>query len=105
MGGFLRGGSPDLHGPLTEQNIEKFTADIAFIGADAIDETGNTYTDDLRVVGIDQKMGSCSKKVIVVADSQKFGQTAMCKIFGPDDYSVIISDLGEKQSGKLLDGK
>jgi len=93
LGGFLRGGSPDLHGPLTEQNIEKFTADIAFIGADAIDENGNTYTDDLRVVNIDQKMAGRAKKVIVAADSQKLGQTAMCKIFSRDDYSLIISDV------------
>jgi len=26
LGGFLRGDSPDLHGPLTEQNVEQFLA-------------------------------------------------------------------------------
>ena len=29
LGGFLRRGSPDMHGPLTEQNVEQFKADIA----------------------------------------------------------------------------
>jgi DeoR/GlpR family transcriptional regulator of sugar metabolism len=94
LGGVLRDGSPDLHGPLTEQAIEQLTADIAFIGADAIDPKGNVYTGDLRVINIDRKMASHAEKVIVVADSCKFGRKAMCKIFGPGGYHMIISDTG-----------
>lgn len=94
LGGLLRGGSPDMHGPLTEQNVELFKADIAFMGADAIDSNGNTYTDDLRVVNLDRKMAANAKQVIVAADSRKFGRTAMCKVFEPRDYDLIISDSG-----------
>lgn len=94
LGGMLRDGSPDLHGPLTEQAIEQLTADVAFIGADAIDAKGNVYTGDLRVINIDRKIASNSDQVIVVADSSKFGQTAMCKIFDTKGYSMIISDSG-----------
>ena len=92
LGGFLRRGSPDMHGPLTEQNIEQFRTDIAFMGADAIDNFGNTYTNDLRVVGLDRKMARNANKVIVVADSSKFGKSAMCKVFGPKEYDLIITD-------------
>jgi DeoR/GlpR family transcriptional regulator of sugar metabolism len=94
LGGFLRGGSPDLHGPLTEQNVEMFRADVAFMGADAIDLEGNTYADDLQVVNLDRKMAANAARVIVVADSSKFGKTGMCKIFGPDTYDLIVSDSG-----------
>jgi DeoR family transcriptional regulator of aga operon len=94
LGGFLRGGSPDLHGPLTEQNVEMFRADIAFMGADAIDLDGNTYADDLQVVNLDRKMAASAARVIVVADSSKFGRTGMCRIFSPSDYSLIVSDSG-----------
>ncbi len=92
LGGFLRRGSPDLHGPLTEQNVEQFKADIAFMGADAIADNGNTYTDDLRVLNLDRKMAANAKKVIVVADSNKFGKSAMCRVFTPDDYNLLITD-------------
>jgi DeoR/GlpR family transcriptional regulator of sugar metabolism len=92
LGGFLRGGSPDLHGPLTEQNVEMFRADVAFMGADAVDLDGNTYADDLQVVNLDRKMAAA--RVIVVADSSKFGRTGMCRIFSPGDYSLIVSDAG-----------
>lgn len=92
LGGFLRGGSPDMHGPLTEQNIEQFKADIAFMGADAIDAEGNTYTDDLRVVNLDKKMASHASKVVITVDSSKFGASAMCKVLEPKDYDLIITD-------------
>jgi DeoR/GlpR family transcriptional regulator of sugar metabolism len=94
LGGVLRGGSPDIHGPLTEQNVNQFKADIAFMGADAVDSNGNTYTDDLRVVNLDKRMASSSNKVVIVADSSKFGGSAMCGVFNPDDYDLIISDSG-----------
>lgn len=94
LGGLLRGGSPDMHGPLTERNMEQFSADVAFIGADAIDEDGNTYTDDLRIVNLDRMMAAKAKKVIVVADSQKFSSSAMCKVFQRGDYDMIVSDSG-----------
>jgi len=94
LGGFLRGGSPDLHGPLTEQNVEMFRADIAFMGAGAVDLDGNTYADDLQVVNLDRKMAANAARVIVVADSSKFGKNGMCRIFGPEDYDSIISDAG-----------
>ncbi len=91
LGGFLRGGSPDMHGPLTEQNIEQFKTDIAFMGADAIDSNGNTYTDDLRVVNLDKKIASNASQVIVVADSSKFDTLAMCKVLEPKDYNLLIT--------------
>ncbi len=94
LGGFLRGGSPDMHGPLTEQNIEQLCADVAFMGADAVDSYGFTYSDDLRVVNLDRKMASNAAKVILVADSSKFGNTAMCRVLKPGDYDLIISDAG-----------
>jgi len=94
LGGFLRGGSPDLHGPLTEQNVEMFRAGFAFMGADAIDLDGNTYADDLQVVNLDRKMAAHAARVIVVADSAKFGKSGMCKVFGPEDYDAIVTDSG-----------
>ncbi len=99
LGGFLRSGSPDMHGPLTEENVEKFRGSVAFMGADAIDAAGNVYTNDLRVASLDGKMARHCDKVIVVADSSKLGKKAMCKIFSQDDYNLIITD---KQADKKI---
>ena len=92
LGGFLRGGSPDMHGPLTEQNVEQFKTDIAFMGADAIDDHGTTYTSDLQVLNLDRKMAANAALVVVVADSSKFGKSEMCKVLGPEEYDLILTD-------------
>jgi DeoR/GlpR family transcriptional regulator of sugar metabolism len=107
LGGFLRGGSPDMHGPLTEQNVEQFKADIAFMGADAIDASGNTYTNDLRVVNLDKKMASNASKVVITVDSSKFSSTAMCKVLEPGDYDLIITDneINKKMLNQLKSKK
>jgi DeoR family fructose operon transcriptional repressor len=94
LGGNLRPLSPDLHGPLTEQNLSMFKTDTAFLGAGAIDSEGNVYTDDLRVLNLDRKMIEISKKVVILADSSKFQEQAMCKITGPEGYHVLITDSG-----------
>ena len=40
---------------------------------------------------------------MVAADSQKFGRTAMCKVFEPRDYDLIISDSGiDKKRARRL---
>jgi len=98
LGGFLRKGSPDIHGPLTEQNLAQFGCDIAFVGADAFDETATTYTDDLRVLNLDRQMAKIAGRVVVVADSSKFGRQGMCKVFTPKEYQLLITDsqLGSK---------
>lgn len=103
LGGYLRSGSPDMHGPLTEDNIEKFRADIAFIGADGVDCDGNTFTDNLEVASLSRRMAKNSSKVIVVSDSSKLGRESMVKVLGGGDYDMIITDSGvsEKALCKL----
>ncbi len=92
LGGYVRDGSPDLHGPLTEQNLDMFRVDVTFMGADAVDENGIIYTDDLRVRNLDIIMAKISQKVIPVADSSKFRKQALCKIINPKQYDAIITD-------------
>jgi DeoR/GlpR family transcriptional regulator of sugar metabolism len=92
LGGFLRKGSPDIHGPLTEENIERFRTDIAFIGADGIDLNGNTFTDDLRIATLSRCMAKNADKVVIVSDSSKIGRKSMCKMLSADEYNLIITD-------------
>ena len=94
LGGYLRDGSPDLHGPLTEQNLEMFRVNITFLGADAVGGDGVIYTNDLRVKKLDVIMAKISEKIIPVADSSKFNKQALCKIIGPKQYDTLITDKG-----------
>lgn len=103
LGGYLRSSSPDIHGPLTEDNIERFRTNIAFIGADGIDVNGNTFTDDLRIATLSRRMAKNADKVVVVSDSSKIGRKSMCKVLSPDEYDLIITDsyIGDKMIRRL----
>lgn len=92
LGGYLRSGSPDIHGPLTEDNIERFRTNLAFIGADGIDLNGNTFTDDLRIATLSRRMAKNADKVVVLSDSSKIGRKSMCKVLSPDEYDLIVTD-------------
>ncbi len=103
LGGFLREGSPDLHGPLTEQNLSGFSADQAFMGADAIDADGAVYTDDLSVVNLDRTMAKVSGRMTIVADSSKLSRRAMCRILRAGEYGRLITDWeADEQMAKKL---
>jgi len=94
LGGYLRSGSPDMHGPLTEDNIEKFRADIAFVGADGVDREANTFTDNLEVANLSKRMAKNSSKVVVVSDSSKVCRESMVKVLSGADYDMLITDSG-----------
>jgi DeoR/GlpR family transcriptional regulator of sugar metabolism len=92
LGGYMREGSPDLHGPLTERNLSEFHADIAFLGADAVTESGVVYTEDPAVANLDKLMSQVSDKTIIVTNSSKFSARAMCRILGGEEYDALITD-------------
>jgi DeoR/GlpR family transcriptional regulator of sugar metabolism len=92
LGGYLRSGSPDMCGPLTEDNIKRFRADIAFVGADGVDAGGNTFTNSIEVANLSREMAKNSSKVIVVSDSSKVGKSSLVKMMSPGDYDLMITD-------------
>jgi DeoR/GlpR family transcriptional regulator of sugar metabolism len=94
LGGYLQRGSPDLIGAMTEANLEVLRADVAFIGADAIDRNANVYNHSLEVGRMLSKMAESAKRVFVVADRSKFGQTALMRFGNLAEWDGFITDAG-----------
>jgi len=92
LGGYVRREAPDLQGPLTESNLESLRADIAFIGADGIDENGTCYNASLTVARMLGKMIQAAQQVYVVADASKLGRTALASFGQLADFSGLITD-------------
>ena len=92
LGGIIRQGSPDLMGLVTENNLDLFTADIAFQGADGIGFDGTLYTEDMRIVNIDRKIRKRATKSYVLADSSKIGKTALVTNGMVDEIDVLVTD-------------
>ena len=92
LGGIIRRGSPDLTGIVTEANLEMFSADIAFQGADAIGLDGTVYTEDMRIVNVDKKIRQRAGKNYILADSSKIGKSALAANGSVNQAEALITD-------------
>ncbi len=93
LGGNVRRSSPDLTGPLTEENLARFRVDIAFVGCDGADATG-AYTTDMAVARVTRAMIGCARRVVLVADSSKFGREAFVRYAAWENFQQVITDGG-----------
>ncbi len=98
LGGIIRRGSPDLTGIVTEANLEMFSADIAFQGADAIGLDGTVHTEDMRIVNVDKKIRQRAGKNYILADSSKIGKFALAANGGVNQVDALITDDGIEPS-------
>ena len=94
LGGIIRKGSPDLTGLVTENNVDMFTADVAFLGADGIGLDGTLYTEDMRIVKVDEKIRKQAARNYVLADSSKIGKTALATNGLVSQADAFITDDG-----------
>jgi len=102
LGGTVNRESPDLSGQLTQDNLSAFRADVAFVGADALDEHG-LYTSDQQIAGVSKAMIASAKKTILVADSSKLAKTSFVRFAEWKQINAIITDkgLGTTQKRRL----
>lgn len=92
LGGQLRNTSPDLTGALTDNNLELIRADVAFIGADAIDEAGHIYNSSPEIGRMLKKMAEAATQVYAVADHTKLMRHEMLRFANVADWAGLISD-------------
>ena len=109
LGGTMIKRSCDLTGALTETNLQMFSADIAFQGADGIGLEGTLYSADMGVAKVDQMIRRQVRQTYVLADSSKIGKTALVANGHIGNVEALITDGGfspERQKEfKELGGK
>ena len=98
LGGSVRQNSPDLVGPLTEENLRRFHPDLAVIGADAAGEDG-VYTATLEVARITGAMLEQARETWLVADSRKFARRSFVKFADWDRLQHVVTDVGLSAEG------
>lgn len=90
-GGVLMADGHSCVGDLATLILERLTVDVMFITASGISESGLTdqRLDEIR---IQQQMINCARKVVVLADSTKFGENSFVWVCGLEDVDVIVTD-------------
>jgi len=94
LGGVVRESSPDLYGPLLEENLSRLHPDWAFIGCDGISTTGGLTTLDARVARATSLMIAAASNVALLVDSSKAGSDAFITFAQIEDVDVLITDSG-----------
>lgn len=102
LGGVIHRGSPDLTGPLTEHCLDVFTADWVFQGTEAIGADGSIHSTNLQLARVDRKMRDQAGKACLLADSSKFGRTALVPSGALRDFDVVITDARAPRAARAL---
>lgn len=98
-GGQLRGGELALSGGMSEENMDRFNVDKAFIGAAGVSREGITDFVESEA-NLRRKIIKNAGKVIVAVDYTKFAVRAMCNICAASEIDVLITD--SKAPHKIL---
>jgi len=92
-GGVVRQSDGGIVGEAAVEFIRQFRADSAVIGASAIDEDGALLDYDYREVSVARAIISNARRVIVVADHQKFARSAPVRICDLSRIDMFVTDL------------
>lgn len=103
LGGQIRRSSPDLIGAFAEANLETIRADLAFLGADAVDERGFAYNKSPEVARMLARMATAAREVFVLADSAKIGRTELARFGSLRRWGGLVTDrnLSRKHAAAL----
>lgn len=94
LGGILRKSSTSVAGLYAEQILSDFFCSKLFLGVDGIDLEFGLTTTNAQEAHLNRKMMEVSQKVIVLADSTKFGKRGFGRICGIEEIDRIITDSG-----------
>lgn len=92
LGGILRHSSLSVVGKYAEAALSDFSCSKLFIGVDGIDLDFGITTTDMMEASLNRVMMQTAQKVIVLADSSKFGRRGFSKISDMEDIDQIITD-------------
>lgn len=92
LGGYVRHSSSSVIGHNATQMLENVSCSKLFIGVDGIDLDYGLTTSSLEEAQLNKKMIAATQKIIVLADSSKFGKKSFARICSLDLIDEIITD-------------
>jgi DeoR family transcriptional regulator of aga operon len=100
LGGLLRKTSSSVTGPYSDNVLGNVFCSKLYLGVDGIDlEFGLTTTNAFEA-HLNRQMIEASQKIIVLADSTKFGKRGFGRICGIEEVDHIITDSGISEQTK-----
>lgn len=94
LGGAVRKNSASVIGPFAENMLSEFTCNKLFLGVDGIDLAFGLTTTSSMEASLNKTMIKVAQKVIILADSSKFGRRGFGRICGLEKIDIIVTDNG-----------
>jgi DeoR/GlpR family transcriptional regulator of sugar metabolism len=91
LGGQIRPLGGSLIGPVALETLNRFSVDIAFIGATGMTGDGITVA-DVAEAQIKQAVIDRARLVILAMDSSKFGVTDFVRVCGLDRIDILVTE-------------
>lgn len=92
LGGLIRPNSSSVAGQYAMRILDDVSCGILFLGVDGIDLEFGVTISNITEATLNQRMLQTSQKVVILADSTKFGRRGLGKICNLDDVDYIITD-------------
>ncbi len=106
LGGLVHKSSASAAGSFSELILDHISCDLLFLGADGIDLDFGISITNLNESTLNQKLITIAQKVVIMADSTKFGKRGLGRICSLDQIQYIITDAGVPAATvELLDEK
>ncbi len=94
LGGHLRDENASCVGPLAEAMLDSIWLDLLLLGAGAVSRDGRIYTYDASEARLNARMLERASRVVILADSTKFGRTATFVVSSIPPGSTVVTDRG-----------
>ena len=78
----------------TVDSLQRFHADIAFVGFEALYNGRGAFSTSRAGAGVGAAVASCANRRVLVGDSSKFEASATYLIVQPDQIDTVITDDG-----------
>lgn len=103
LGGQARPGGIELVGPFTERLLSEIRADVAFLGADAVDPQSGFYAASPDVARVEELMIRAAGRAVVVAAAEKLRRRAFVRYarFQEVDCWVTSGEIEPAQRRRL----
>lgn len=104
LGGNLYKESLSVRGAYAAAAFKDITCSKLFLGVDGIDKEHGITNSNIDEALLSKSMITASSKIIVLADSSKFGKRGFGKVCGLEGVDIIITDDGITDSmARMLD--
>ena len=91
-GGVVQKSTGSMIGAMANMMMDNLRVDIAFLGAQSIDDQYNVLTPTMDKAVMKQTICRNTKEKYLVVDSSKFGRQALIKINHMSDYTAVITN-------------